>query len=845
MSEDTSLSYQPQTIEQEVQRYWEENNTFSAQENFSKEKFFCLAMIPYPSGHLHVGHVRNYTLADVIARYQRMQGKNVMQPIGWDAFGLPAENAALKNKTAPKSWTYSNIDHMRSQLKALGYAYDWSREITTCDPEYYRWEQWLFLELFKQGLAYKKMSTVNWDPVDQTVLANEQVVDGKGWRSGAPVERRDISQWFLKITDYAEELLESLEDLKEWPEQVKLMQKNWIGKSIGANIHFEVMDHPEKLTVFTTRPDTLMGVTYLTVASKHPLATFAASTQPALLDFIKALDLGATAEAEIATQEKRGMNTGLTAVHPVTGEHLPIWVANYVLNNYGTGAVMAVPAHDERDFEFAQKYALPSKIVIIKDGDQPAALTQAYTEPGIIVNSGTFDGQDSEQAKLSIIDYLEKHQVGEKQTRYRLHDWGISRQRYWGAPIPIIHCETCGPVPVPEEDLPVRLPENVDFSDGIVTLANLPEFYKTICPRCKACAKRETDTFDTFMESSWYYARMACPDQNNSILDDRAKYWTPVDQYVGGIEHAVMHLLYARFIHKALRDLGYLNSPEPFERLLTQGMVLKDGAKMSKSKGNTVDPQELLQRYGADSVRVFVTFTAPPEQSLEWSDSGFEGCFRFLKRVWTFSCERIKLFEQAEGAQDGLNACLNKANLEKAKDEQKELWREINIILKQTQFDYERLQLNTVVSGCMKLFNLLVKIPYEGQTEDNALCANALYVNHLLINHGTKILLAILSPIAPHLCHRLWSILKFGEDISEARWPKVSAAALVSKSISMVVQVNGKLRAKLNVPSSATEEEIKATALADNAISQLVTRKIVKKVIVVPNRLVNIVVADN
>ncbi len=838
-----TVSYQPQLIEQEVQRYWEENNTFQAKEDFSKEKFFCLAMIPYPSGHLHVGHVRNYTLADVIARYQRMQGKNVMQPIGWDAFGLPAENAALKNKTAPKSWTYSNIDHMRTQLKALGYAYDWSREITTCDPEYYRWEQWLFIQLFKKGLAYKKMSMVNWDPVDQTVLANEQVVDGKGWRSGAPVERREIAQWFLKITDYADELLEGLDSLENWPEQVKLMQKNWIGKSIGANISFPIVGQAnEQLTVFTTRTDTLMGVTYLTVAARHPLAIQVAEKNKTLADFIQTLNIGATAEAEIATQEKCGMDTGLMAVHPITGEHLPIWVANYVLSTYGTGAVMAVPAHDERDFEFAKIYDLPVKIVIVSEseGDQPVAPTTANTEPGVLVHSGVFDGLTSEQAKSTIIDYLEKNKLGEKQTRYRLHDWGISRQRYWGAPIPIIHCEKCGPVPVPEDDLPVRLPENIDFSEGIVTLANLPEFYKTICLQCKACAKRETDTFDTFMESSWYYARMACPDQSNSILDDRAKYWTPVDQYVGGIEHAVMHLLYARFIHKVLRDLGFVNSPEPFENLLTQGMVLKDGAKMSKSKGNTVDPNELLQRYGADSVRVFVTFTAPPEQSLEWSDSGFEGCFRFLKRLWTFSCERKKLFEHTDGINDGMS----KTNLEKANEEQKSIWREMNTILKQAHYDYERLQLNTVVSGCMKLFNLLVKIPFEGQEEEKNICTNAAHINYLLINSGTKILLAVLSPIAPHLCHQLWRMLKIGEDITDAHWPKVSAAALVSKSVTMVIQINGKLRAKLSVPSNATEEEIKTTTLADTNILQLIANKTVKKVIVVPNRLINIVVAD-
>lgn len=799
-----SIPYLPQQIEQEAQRFWEENGTFVAQEDFSKEKFFCLAMIPYPSGHLHVGHVRNYTLSDVIARYQRMQGKNVMQPIGWDAFGLPAENAALKNKTAPKKWTYENIDHMRTQLKSLGYAYDWSREITTCDPEYYRWEQWLFIQLFKKGLAYKKMSMVNWDPVDQTVLANEQVVDGKGWRSGAPVERREISQWFLKITDYADQLLAGLEDLKDWPDQVKLMQKNWIGKSTGSRIQFSITGQKDALTVFTTRPDTIMGVTYLAISAQHPLASIAAENNQTLTDFIKSLNTGATAEAELATQEKRGMVTNLIAIHPITSEPLPVWIANYVLNNYGTGAVMGVPAGDERDHEFATAYHLPIKEITPVTQEQINAL-------------------------------------GETVIQYRLHDWGISRQRYWGAPIPMIHCEKCGTVPVPEEDLPVRLPENIDFSKGIVTLANLPEFYKTICPNCKSCAKRETDTFDTFMESSWYYARMACPDQTNSILDDRAKYWTPVDQYVGGIEHAVMHLLYARFIHKALKDLGFVNSPEPFEKLLTQGMVLKDGAKMSKSKGNTVDPNELLQRYGADSVRVFVTFTAPPEQSLEWSDSGFEGCFRFLKRVWTFSCERIKLFEQAEGANDGLN----KANLEKANEEQKNQWREINTILKQAHYDYERLQLNTVVSGCMKLFNLLVKIPYEGQECSTDICLNAMRINHLLINSGTKILLTILSPIAPHLCHKLWNLLNLGDNIADAKWPKVSAAALASKSISMVIQINGKLRAKLNIPSQLPEEEIKQTVLADTHVLPLIAGKTVKKVIVIPNRLVNIVVADN
>lgn len=833
-----TLPYQPQVIEKEAQFYWEENATFQSSENFSKEKFFCLAMIPYPSGYLHVGHVRNYTLSDVIARYQRMQGKNVMQPIGWDAFGLPAENAALKNKTAPRQWTYDNIQHMRSQLKALGYAYDWSREVTTSDPEYYRWEQWLFIQLFNKGLAYRKMAMVNWDPVDQTVLANEQVIDGKGWRSGAPVERREIAQWFLKITDYAEELLAGLDDLTGWPEQVKTMQRNWIGKSTGVNIQFAIEGSDEKVTVFTTRPDTLMGVTYLALAAKHPLLTEVALEHPELAEFVKSLEVGATAEANLATEKKRGMQTPLIAIHPITGEKLPVWVANYVLHNYGTGAVMAVPAHDERDFEFSSLYQLPKKTVV---SYSELSDDHAMLESGILINSGIFNGLHSEEAKTVITEYLENHGLGEKQVRYRLHDWGVSRQRFWGAPIPMIHCDHCGPVPVPEEDLPVRLPENVDFSEGVVTLAQLPEFYKTICPRCNACAKRETDTFDTFMESSWYYARMACADQHSSILDDRAKYWAPVDQYVGGIEHAVMHLLYARFIHKTLRDLGFVNSPEPFERLLTQGMVLKDGAKMSKSKGNTVDPNVLLERYGADSVRVFVTFTAPPEQSLEWSDSGFDGCFRFLKRVWTYACERESLFDQTEDIHD----TLSKAALEKATEEQKELWREINLILKQAQADYDRLQFNTIVSGCMKLFNLLVKIPFDEKDPNNPLCINELYVNHLLIQSGTKLLLAILYPIAPHITHKLWLILKLGDAVTDARWPKVSAAALASKTVSMVVQINGKLRTKLNIPTTATEEEVKSAVLADVYIEELIRAKTVKKVIVVPNRLINIVAIEN
>lgn len=830
--------YIPQRLEQEIQQFWSEKQVFKATEDFNKEKFYCLAMIPYPSGNLHIGHARNYTISDVIARYQKMLGKNVMQPFGWDAFGLPAENAALKHKTAPAKWTYENIKHMRQQLKTLGLGIDWSHEITTCDPEYYHWEQWLFIQMLKKGLAYKKLSTVNWDPVDQTVLANEQVVDGKGWRSGAPVERKEISQWFLKISAYADELLKDLDQLDNWPEQVRTMQKNWIGRSEGCNIDFDLCEQENtKITVFTTRADTLMGVTYLTIAPEHPIAKAAAENNPELKSFLKTLEQNTkTSEADIATQEKLGMFTGYYVTHPVTQEKLPLWVANYVLYNYGSGAVMAVPAHDERDFEFAQKYNLPIKTVITPktENNEQAdheTLTAAYTETGILINSDKFNGMDSEQARTAIADYLIDQKHGEKVTNYRLHDWGISRQRYWGAPIPIIHCEHCGAVPVPEEDLPVRLPESVDFEQGLITLKDLPEFYKTICPKCGENAQRETDTFDTFMESSWYYAKLACPDQEEQMLDSRAKYWAPVDQYIGGIEHAVMHLLYARFIHKVLRDEGLVNSDEPFKKLLTQGMVLKDGTKMSKSKGNVVDPDSLIKQYGADSVRLFVIFTAPPEQSLEWSDSGFEGCFRFLKRLWVFAQERQGLFIDNH---NGLKVDKNKAN-----EKQLEQWREIHSILKQANHDYDRNHLNTVVSGSMKLFNLLSKISYQQETNQSEA-----ETNHALIYEGTKILLAMLSPIAPHICQQLWLDLELGDVIAESTWPKVNSAALASKMINLVIQVNGKLRSKICVASDADNNSIESAALADPAINKFTENKTVRKVIVVPQRLVNIVVTD-
>ena len=632
-------NYPAQDVEVAAQAYWDDHDCFKVTEDPNKEKFYCLSMFPYPSGHLHMGHVRNYTIGDVISRFQRMLGKNVLQPMGWDAFGLPAENAAMKNNAAPAEWTYGNIDYMREQLQRLGYAYDWSREVATCHPDYYRWEQWFFTRLFEQGLVYKKEAEVNWDPVDQTVLANEQVVDGRGWRSGALVERRKIPQWFIKITDFGDELLEDLNKLDGWPDKVKTMQANWIGRSEGIKLDFTVQDEADAelstLSVYTTRPDTLMGVSYVAVAAQHPLALKAAEGNPALQKFIAEQSNVKVAEADMATMEKLGMDTGRLAIHPLTNDTVPIFVANFVLMNYGSGAVMAVPGHDQRDWEFAQKYSLPVHQVIAPAAGEECDLSAAaYTEKGTLINSAELDGLDFEQAFAAIEAKLSGMGRGKKTVNFRLRDWGVSRQRYWGAPIPIIHCDTCGAVPVPDDQLPVRLPEDIKMDDGGSPLGKLAEFVDTECPRCKSPAKRETDTFDTFMESSWYYARYACRDQDSAMLDERADYWLPVDQYIGGIEHAILHLLYARFFHKLMRNAGLVTTDEPFAQLLTQGMVLKDGTKMSKSKGNTVDPLPLIERYGADTVRMFTMFAAPPEQSLEWSDSGVEGSHRFLKRLW-------------------------------------------------------------------------------------------------------------------------------------------------------------------------------------------------------------------
>ncbi|KPJ67169.1 MAG: leucine--tRNA ligase [Coxiella sp. DG_40] len=816
--------YDAKQIEIEAQRYWEKQHSFEVTEDSSKEKFYCLSMLPYPSGNIHMGQVRNYTIGDVIARYQRTLGKNVLQPLGWDAFGLPAENAALKNKQAPSKWTRDNIKQMRSELKRLGFAIDWTREITTCDANYYRWEQWLFLRMYEKGLAYKKNAAVNWDPVDQTVLANEQVIDGRGWRSGALVERKEIPQWFLKITTYADELLNDLDKLTGWPDQVRIMQRNWIGRSKGVQIDFKVINNKQKLEVFTTRPDTLMGVTYIAIASEHELAKQAALNNREIASFIDKCRHIKVAEAELTTLEKQGINTGFFAEHPITGDKLPIWIANFVLMEYGSGAVMSVPAHDQRDFEFAQKYKLPIKPVISPyDGSKWDFAKTAFVETGILVNSKQFDGFSSKKAFEAIADYLTAHKTGQRQINYRLRDWGISRQRYWGAPIPIIYCPKCGIVPVPEQDLPVVLPENIALENPGSPLMTLSEFVDTTCPNCGAGAQRETDTFDTFMESSWYYTRYCCSDLSTAMLDDRANYWTPVDQYIGGVEHAILHLLYARFIHKVIRDQGLLDSDEPFTNLFTQGMVLKDGAKMSKSKGNTVSPQEIVYKFGADTARLFIIFAAPPDQSLEWSDHGVEGAYRFLKKLWNFAYVNRELLQKVN--QSGQQII----DINKATSQQLAIRKEIHEILQQANQDMKRLQLNTVVSAVMKLLNLLQKISDDEE-------------NSLLVNEGFSILLRVLAPITPHITHVIWNELKYQDDILNVEWPEVAKDALKTDTIEMMVQINGKLRGKIEVAINAEQKIIEETALNNDNVKRFIKNKAVKKVVVVPKRLVNIVI---
>jgi leucyl-tRNA synthetase len=818
------LQYIAKKVEEDAQSYWQTHQTFKAIEDPAKEKYYCLCMFPYPSGSLHMGHLRNYTIGDVIARYQRMQGKNVLQPIGWDAFGLPAENAAIKNNVPPAEWTYRNINHMRKQLKQLGFAYDWDREIATCTPDYYRWEQLFFIQLYKKGLVYKKNAIVNWDPVDQTVLANEQVINGCGWRSGAKVERREIPQWFLKITHYADELLNDLDQLEGWPEQVRLMQKNWIGRSEGARIRFPMSNPSLSIEVFTTRPDTLMGVTYIAIAPDHPIAISAAYANKKLQAFLEECRQTKVSEASLSTIEKKGMDSGLEAFHPITNDRLPIWVANYVLMEYGSGAVMGVPGHDERDHEFANKYHLPIKQVIRpNNNDAHNIQLKALSEPGVLTNSAQFTGLTSKEASSEIIIALQTKNLGERHIHWRLRDWGVSRQRYWGAPIPMINCGGCGTVPVPESDLPVILPENVAFDEVGSPLKKMPEFYRVSCPNCGLAAERETDTFDTFFESSWYYARFACADQTKSMFDDRVHYWLPVDQYIGGIEHAILHLLYARFFHKAMRDLGLVSGNEPFKNLLAQGMVLKDGAKMSKSMGNTVDPSTLIDKYGADTARLFLMFAAPPENSLEWSDAGVDGAYRFLKRVWQLV------------AQHHQDAKLSKKLTEPTSiqpDNQTLLRRRCHQTIQKVTDDMgRRFTFNTAIAAMMELMNDISRFEVTTVTDEQ------------VRQEALSSIILMLSPITPHICHVLWQELGHSRAIVDESWPKVDSTALIRDTIDMVVQVNGKVRGQITVPLTIEKQTLEKLALENENVQRYVTNKAVQKIIIVPNKLVNIVVS--
>ena len=814
--------YNPAQVEADAQQYWEEHQSFKVVEDPSKEKFYCLAMFPYPSGKLHMGHVRNYTITDVIARYQRMQGKNVLHPMGWDAFGLPAENAAIKHNTAPAKWTYSNTDHMRGQLKQLGFGFDWSREVTTCKPDYYKWEQWFFTRLYEKGLVYKKMATVNWDPVDQTVLANEQVIDGRGWRSGALVERKEIPQWFIKITAYAEELLEDLDKLPNWPEQVKTMQRNWIGKSRGLEMRFDLTEPVGKFDgfeIYTTRPDTLMGVTYVSLAAEHPIAKLLAETNLQLAQFIADCKVQSVAEADMATMEKRGMDTGIKALHPITGEPVAVWVANYVLMDYGSGAVMAVPAHDQRDYEFAQKYNLPIQQVIAPQNGEEIDLNEAaFVEKGLLVNSGEYDGLDFNAAFDAIASTLEAAKKGQVKVNYRLRDWGVSRQRYWGAPIPMFNLPEGGEIPVPAHKLPVLLPEDVVMNGVQSPIKADPEWRKDELDG--KTVERETDTFDTFMESSWYYARYTCPNFTEGMIDKAAAdYWLPVDQYVGGIEHAILHLLYSRFFHKLMRDEGLVSCDEPFERLLCQGMVLKDGTKMSKSKGNTVDPEELINQYGADTVRLFSMFAAPPEQSMEWSDSGVAGAYRFLQRLW-------KAVEGHINA--GTPGQLDATNLPQA---QKDLRRKTHETIAKVSDDYGRRQtFNTAIAATMELLNEVSKLADRANPQGLAVEREAL---------ETAIL--VLAPIVPHITQSLWHSLGHNDIPLTSSWPTLDESALVRSSIEIVVQVNGKVRSKLDAPIDAPHKTLEEMALAQDNVQRFLDGITVRKVIVVPNKLVNIV----
>ncbi len=815
-----SSGYDPEQVERAAQAQWAESRCFEVSEDADREKFYCVTMFPYPSGKLHMGHVRVLTISDVIARFQRMQGKHVLQPMGWDAFGMPAENAAIQRGIPPARWTYNNIDDMRDQLKRLGYAYDWTREVTTCRPEYYRWEQWLFTRMFEKGLVYRQNAVVNWDPVDQTVLANEQVIDGRGWRSDALVERREIPQWFMKITDYADELLEELDHMPGWPDSVKTMQRNWIGRSEGIELGFDVPGEEEPLTVYTTRPDTLMGVTYMAVAAEHPLARKAAESNPEIAKFIEECRKTDAAEATLETIEKKGMPLGISAEHPLSGDAVPLWVANFVLMGYGTGAVMAVPGHDARDWEFATKYGLPIvQVIEPADGGTIDVTEAAYVEYGVLVNSGGYDGMTFDEAFDAIAEHFEATGRGRRKVNFRLRDWGVSRQRYWGTPIPIIYCDRCGAVPVPEADLPVVLPEDVEFKGVGSPLREMPEFFETSCPRCGDEARRETDTFDTFVESSWYFARYACPDADDAMLDERAHYWLPVDQYTGGIEHAILHLLYARFFQRVMRDEGLTEESEPFTNLLTQGMVLKNGAKMSKAKGNTVDPQTLIDEYGADTVRLFMMFAAPPEQALEWSDEGVQGSFRFLRRFWS-------AVEAHVGGGD--TVAIDAGSLD---DAQKELRRKTHQTIAKISDDIGRRHaFNTAVAAAMELLNAVNRL--DDDTE----------MGRAVIQEALSSIVLILSPIVPHIADALWEMLGHDEPVIDQRWPEVDDVALEQELVELVVQVNGKLRGRISVDAEAEEGDIVASALADANVERFIDGKAIRKTIVVPGRLVNVVI---
>ena len=815
--------YNAKNIEKEAQDYWAKNNSFVVTEDPNKEKYYCLSMLPYPSGRLHMGHVRNYSIGDVISRYQKMLGKNVMQPIGWDAFGLPAENAAIKNKVPPAGWTYENIGHMKEQLIELGFGYDWSRELATCHPEYYKWEQWFFIKLFEKGLVYKKKAIVNWDPVDQTVLANEQVVEGCGWRSGAPVEKKEISQWYMKITDYADELLADIQNLQGWPDAVRMMQTNWIGKSVGLDINFKIGE-VGSLTVYTTRPDTLFGVTYLAIAAEHPIAIEAGKNNQEIQTFLDDCKKMETAEAAMETMEKKGIDSKLKCIHPLTGEEVSIWIANFVLMGYGTGAVMSVPAHDQRDYEFAKKYDIPIVNVISDKNGFVDTSNEAYVEKGVLINSGEFTGLGFDEAFKAISKKLSSLSMGEEKTNYRLRDWGVSRQRYWGCPIPIIHCSECGAVPEDLDRLPVRLPENVSIDGAGSPLKQMSSFVKTKCPNCKGEAQRETDTFDTFFESSWYFARYTCVDQKEAILDERANYWLPVDQYIGGIEHAILHLLYSRFFTKLLRDEGIVKTSEPFTNLLTQGMVLKDGAKMSKSKGNTVDPQEMISKYGADTARLFILFAAPPTQDLEWSDSGIEGAHRFINKFFRLVTGFIKLKEGVEISKiDDLN--LN--------EEQRSIRQKTHLALKKVGDDFgRRHSFNTAIATMMELNNLVSRY---ADTSQQGMAVK---------QEAIEIMVKCLSPVMPHVCHHLWFLLGGKNAVVDSQWPEVDESALIQERVQIIAQVNGKLRAKIMAPLDSDNQAVQEIALSDEKIVKFTTDKQIIKVIVVPNKLINIVVKD-